>query len=719
MTIGEHKSTMDNAPGAREAQENSATRLLFSVIICTYNRCNMVLSTLASLRRQTLPYSYFEVIVVDNGSSDDSLQKIHAYVNASTTHERSPEHTWQVRCLEEPRNGLAYARNKGLQAARGEIAVLLDDDTLAIPSFLTHLLHAYEATGADAIGGRVELRWEAARPYWLTDDLLSMLGYFAPSLSRMPLPEMLSFSTSNFSVKIEALRSVGPFSPFLSKRLHAPARVEGAELCQRLRSAGYTLWYEPGAAVVHRVPAARLQRAFFLGRAYWEGRSEAMLAYTTTDRNRTHGLLLTLHMLCALLCDLFELMRIALLHRPLLYLAARSTNERLQAALAQAHIWGYLRQQAQFIEHAPPLLTAPAVLFVRAGPQDALPLLKGLLLQEQRCAVSNATLPLLWLWRHRTYQAQPVGIIHLYQAGAFHLKYWQRQHFWLRVLLAQRLGLRVVISDTGGWWQGANKLRFLPRRALERRLLFCSDIVLTYARQIAPLYPDKRLRRRVRFLAHPGYRGYYPPPVARVQANKQLGLPQKAAFAYVCFAQMHTERELMQLIAAFADAVQQQARKKETSSHKKLQLLLIGSPEDKPLAPQMMKQAALNSAIHLFPEPCDKDLPLYMGAAHVLVLPHFAQPAAGVLATALFALSYERVVVAPDLPRFHGVLPSHSSVLYDAASRSSLVQALVKAQSPKYHLREKDRAALDAETGWQSHAKCLLEIYRRLLEQQA
>jgi glycosyltransferase involved in cell wall biosynthesis len=303
--------------------------------------------------------------------------------------------------------------------------------------------------------------------------------------------------------------------------------------------------------------------------------------------------------------------------------------------------------------------------------------------------------------------------------GAFDLKYWQRQHFWLRIWLAQCLGVRIVTSDVGGWWQDAHSLRFLAQRTFERGLLFCSDIVLSYARQSVQLYPDKQLRRRVRFLAHPGYRGYSPQPIAREQANRQLGLPLRAAFVYLCFAQMHTEREVTHLIAAFADAEQQQMRKKESSSHKKLQLLLVGSPGDRQPARQVLKQAALNSAIHLFPEFCAKDLSLYLGAAHAVVLPHFACPQAGVLATALLALSCERVVVAPDLPRFQGILPSSASILYDAASRSSLVQALVKAQSSRYHLREKDRRTLDATTGWQTHAERLLEIYRYLLESSA
>ncbi|HET7640423.1 MAG TPA: glycosyltransferase, partial [Ktedonobacteraceae bacterium] len=53
-----------------------------SVILCTYNRCNLVLSALASLRRQTLAYDQFEVLVIDNGSTDGTLGAVRAYVNA-------------------------------------------------------------------------------------------------------------------------------------------------------------------------------------------------------------------------------------------------------------------------------------------------------------------------------------------------------------------------------------------------------------------------------------------------------------------------------------------------------------------------------------------------------------------------------------------------------------------------------------------------------------
>lgn len=708
----------------------------FSVILCTYNRRNMVLSTLASLRRQTLSYNQFEVIVVDNGSSDGTVNAVRAYVSAGTRENKRPEDTWRVQCLTEPRNGLAHARNTGLQVASGEIAVFIDDDTLVDLHYLERLLVAYEETGADAIGGRVELRWEAPRPHWLTDDLLETLGYFAPSNIRMQLSsehapvgageeiggegtfavaQSLHLSSCNFSVKLEVLRAIGYFSSFLSKRLHLPANAGIQDVCLRLHAGGYTLWYEPAAVVVHRVPASHLTRPFFVGRAYWQGVSEVLAEYVDQKHhgNTIHN---TANMLQAALHELREIAYLGLIHRPLLRLAGRSTNERLLATMGQARNWGRLRQRLRFLEHAPAEMAAPAVLLVH--PPNLSPaaelLAHSLQLQNISCTLSNRDIPLSWLWQHRAYSRRAIGILHLYRPGAFDMTPAQRQRLWFRLWLAQRWGVRIITTDAGGWWQSTHNLRYLSHRMLERRLLRRSDTILAFTRQPDQLYPDKKLRRHVRCLPHPGFRGYYPGPLARNLAFRQLGLPTKADFVYLCLISLHTEQEIVYLIEAFREITI--GKLKDESAAVAPQLLLAGTPGDKKMPMRIVKLAAVNPAIHLSMATLSKeDIPTYMGATDSIVLPHFAVQTAGMLETAVLGLSFERTVVVPDLPRFRGMLPPRASVLYEPGSRESLGYALIKAQKLTYSLNEKEAIALEATSSWEQYAQRLVKIYTEIL----
>lgn len=131
-----------------------------------------------------------------------------------------------------------------------------------------------------------------------------------------------------------------------------------------------------------------------------------------------------------------------------------------------------------------------------------------------------------------------------------------------------------------------------------------------------------------------------------------------------------------------------------------------------------MKLAARQPALHLhLAVPDDDSLPLYLSAVDALVQPHFAVTAAGMLETSMLALSYGRVAVVPNLPRFRGMLPPRASVYYDPASRASLAQALLEASRRNYHLTEREKEGLDAESGWAQYAARLVKVYRKLLEE--
>jgi glycosyltransferase involved in cell wall biosynthesis len=686
----------------------------FSVIICTYNRRNMVLTALASLHKQTLPFKYFEVVVVDNGSIDGTFAAVQTYLSGDTLRRRSTEELWRTQCLLESRNGLAYARNTGVAAATGEIMVFLDDDVIVDQHFLAQLYTAYEETHADAIGGSVELHWEAKKPYWLTNDMLDFFGYYMPFRSRTSLPTVLNLGSSCFSVKREALDKIGGFSPFLTKRLHTPINVEIADLCRRLRQRQYTLWYEPTALVVHRVARERLKRPFLIGRAYWQGRSEILAQYANINQYQDAIGGSFLQTVRSIIPELLVMLEICLLHRSLLYLARKSMSERIYAAMRQAKSWGRIQQQFILSNHAPATIQNPFVLLVQAHEQAANGQAQALIQQGTYCTTSVADIPLAWLWRHRAYPDKAIGIIHFHQPGAFNLNIGQRLCLLFKLWLAQRLGLRTTSTDAGGWWHNVHNIQSTIRCAFERRIFAYSHKIYTFTRQPERFYREQSWWKRTYFLPHPGLHGTFTELQEPASARHQLGIRSNTSFVFLCFAHLHTEREITHCIAAFAEMRTYLLQSAETSSSEP-QLLLVGTPKDKRKSSRLMKLAAFNPAIHLFLEYSRHNLPLYIAATNAAVMPYLATQTSGIPEMAMLLYSHARIVISPNLPRLHGILPPHAGILYTSGSHASLVRALLQATQKVYQHTPQEAVSLDYQQGWKDYARYLLGSYQTLL----
>src|SRR5205085_2872564 len=135
----------DRAPKAsyhalREVLEKSPAALLdsaprVSVVVCTYNGGRTLAQCLASLK--VLDYPDYEVIVVDDGSTDDTRQILARFPG--------------VRAIHQPNRGLSVARNVGLHLATGAIVAYTDSDCFADADWLTHLVHQLQRSGADAV----------------------------------------------------------------------------------------------------------------------------------------------------------------------------------------------------------------------------------------------------------------------------------------------------------------------------------------------------------------------------------------------------------------------------------------------------------------------------------------------------------------------------------------------------------------------------------------
>jgi glycosyltransferase involved in cell wall biosynthesis len=130
-----------------------------SVVVPTFNRRQLLQRTLESLLQQQSGSVRYEVLVVDNNSTDDTR----AVVDALTRRWRG------VRYLFEPRCGVSHARNTGIAAARAPIIAFIDDDVEADPVWIATIKRVFDDhPGIDCVGGRIDARWAAPPPAWLT-----------------------------------------------------------------------------------------------------------------------------------------------------------------------------------------------------------------------------------------------------------------------------------------------------------------------------------------------------------------------------------------------------------------------------------------------------------------------------------------------------------------------------------------------------------------------
>ena len=103
-----------------------------SVIICTYNRLSLLKFCIASIADMKIPAEDFEILVIDNNSSDGTGE----FCKGLDTF--YPNHNW--RYIVETIQGIAFARARGAKEATGNILAYIDDDCLAEPNWLNEII---------------------------------------------------------------------------------------------------------------------------------------------------------------------------------------------------------------------------------------------------------------------------------------------------------------------------------------------------------------------------------------------------------------------------------------------------------------------------------------------------------------------------------------------------------------------------------------------------
>ena len=239
-----------------------------SVVIATHNRANYLMQALEGLAHQTLPHEEFEVLVVDNNSTDETKQVVTLFAKTNSF----------VKYLYELRIGSNIARNTGLRQAMGKYVAFLDDDAVPSPFWLENIIKAFNSqTLLGIVGGKVDPVWEKERPKWIQGKLLKALSILDYGNSPRFLKENEFFFSVNMAFKRELLEQFGGFETGVSRAGKNLLTNDEIPITIKIRKAGFRLYYDPSILVNHIIPEIRLTHQWFIKRYFSQGYSDALM----------------------------------------------------------------------------------------------------------------------------------------------------------------------------------------------------------------------------------------------------------------------------------------------------------------------------------------------------------------------------------------------------------------------------------------------------------
>jgi GT2 family glycosyltransferase len=239
-----------------QARRRRAPRV--SIVVCTYNGSRTLRECLAGALG--LDYPNYEVIVVDDGSTDQT---------AAIASELP------VRLIRTPNQGLSSARNTGLAAATGEIVAYLDDDAYPDPHWLDYIVSVFEREDVAAVGGP---NLPPPGDGWIAECVADAPGGPAHVLLSDRLAEHIP--GCNMAFRRSRLQAIGGFDPVFRKA------GDDVDVCWRVLDQGWRIGFHAAAQVWHR------RRGSI--RAYWRqqsgyGEAEALLERKWPEKYNSLG----------------------------------------------------------------------------------------------------------------------------------------------------------------------------------------------------------------------------------------------------------------------------------------------------------------------------------------------------------------------------------------------------------------------------------------------
>jgi len=236
----------------------------FTIVLCTFNRAALLREALESIKKVDYPPDEFELLVIDNNSTDDTKRVAEEFSASAPFH---------VRYISEKKRGLSAARNTAIKNACGEYLFLTDDDQLVDANVLKEHRKIIDRYAAHVVQGNIDVTFPGGRPSWLGDELARWLGKI-PHDKEGPSP--VELHGGNLVFKREIFDTLGGFREDLGKGLTGYSA--DTDLSRRLAAAGETIIFAPKALIYHIIPPEHATSRYLRKNVRQKGFSEGVIA---------------------------------------------------------------------------------------------------------------------------------------------------------------------------------------------------------------------------------------------------------------------------------------------------------------------------------------------------------------------------------------------------------------------------------------------------------
>ncbi|TFD97780.1 glycosyltransferase [Dysgonomonas capnocytophagoides] len=257
----------------------------FSFITCTYNRDKYIGQTLQSVCDQKYPDNNYEIIVIDNNSTDNT---------ASICEEFRAEYpNKNFRYFKEMNQGLSFALNRGIKEAQGEFLIFVDDDETIIPEHLERLdNHLRTYPEAVLCGTPVIPVYEIPEPKWMSRFTQRLIGGYFDQGKEVKILEAKNYpGTGHTIIKKELYERYGNYNTELGRKGTSLIGAEDKDMFNRLKNNNIVCYYLPDIPIYHHIPPNKMTDEFFHKLTYSIGKSERIRTKAVSEKEFRNRLL--------------------------------------------------------------------------------------------------------------------------------------------------------------------------------------------------------------------------------------------------------------------------------------------------------------------------------------------------------------------------------------------------------------------------------------------